>query len=130
MSTTMQDLGEALRQLIQMQQIQSPTTLHLDAREEMPNFSGQINGEIIDSWIQSISMYFQAHPMLIEDQMFQIDSLQLEGLTQNWWDTVIAKNSILIDLSDLQDPGMVVINTWNQFCQGLCNRFYPPGYHQ
>jgi len=42
-------------------------------------------------------------------------SLQLEGLTQTWWDTVIDSNTIVIDLSDPQDLGPTVINTSNAF---------------
>jgi len=128
MSTKMQDLAEALHQLIQMQQKKSPTTLHLDARLQLPKLSGQRNGEVINSWIWSISMYFWAHPTLTKDQKLQISSLQLDGLTQNWWDTVINNNSIVIDLFDPQDPGLAIMNTWNQLCRGLYDRFDPPDY--
>jgi len=64
MSTTTQDLAEALHQLIQMQQRQPPAVLHLDARVQLPKFSGQMNGETVETWIWSISIYFRAHPTL------------------------------------------------------------------
>lgn len=55
-------------------------------------------------------------------------SLQLEDLAKTWWDTVIDNNSIVIDLSNPQDLGPIVINTWMEFCKGLRERFYPLGY--
>jgi len=55
----------------------------------------------------------------------------LEGLAQTWWDTVLKSNSIVIDISDPQDPSPTVINIWADLCKGLHTYFYPLGYlHQ
>jgi len=113
-----------------MQKWKPPAAIHLDTRVQLPKFSDQINGEVVDSSIRNISKYFREHPALSEDQNFKIASLQLEGLAKKWWDTVIGNNSIAIHLYDPQDLGSTIINTWTQFFQGLREQFYPPGYLQ
>jgi hypothetical protein len=87
MSSVTQDLVNALHELIRMQQRQGLTPMQLDTRIQLPKYSGQMNGEVVDSWIYSLSTYFRTHPDLDEERKLQIASLQLEGLAQTWWDT-------------------------------------------
>ena len=80
-----------------------------------------MNGEIVDSWLCSLSTYFKTCPMMEEDMKLQIASLQLEGITQAWWDT---------QLENFSESTYTHITSWDNFCQALCNLFYPPGYLQ
>jgi hypothetical protein len=61
--------------------------MQLDTRIQLPNYYGQMNGEVVDSWIYCLSMYFRTHPYLDEERKLNIMSLQLEGMVQTWWDT-------------------------------------------
>jgi hypothetical protein len=61
--------------------------MQLDTHFQLPKFIGQMNGETIDSWIHSLSTYFKTSPEMEEATKLQIASLQLEGITQTWWDT-------------------------------------------
>ena len=77
------DLARALQELIMMQQQQCPPgQMQLDTCFQLPKFSGQMNGETVDSWICSLSNYFRTCPTMEEEIKLQITSLQLEGLAQ------------------------------------------------
>jgi hypothetical protein len=55
--------------------------------------------------------------------------LQLELLTQTWWDTEQEKTTIVIDIGDTAKSSTLqpIIN-WARLSEALRNRFYPPGY--
>jgi len=49
MFTPIEDLVLALHELLQIQQLQTPTTMHMDTRFHFPKFVDQMNRETIDS---------------------------------------------------------------------------------
>jgi hypothetical protein len=63
-----------------MQQQNNPDQFLLDYQIQLPKFVGKMNGEMVDSWIRSLSTYFNTCPGLTEERKLQIVSLQLEGL--------------------------------------------------
>jgi hypothetical protein len=67
MSSITQDLANALHELIHMQQQQGIAPMQLDTRIQFPKYLGQMNGEVVDSWICSLSTYFRTHPDLDEE---------------------------------------------------------------
>ena len=81
-------------------------------------------GEIVDSWLRSLSTYFKTFPDMEEDMKLQIASLQLEGIAQAWWDTQLE------NLSETDESTDTCITSWDSFCQALHHCFYPPGYLQ
>jgi len=48
-----------------LQHRQAPPIM-LDTRFQLPMFSSQMNGDLVDSWIRSLSTYFKASPQLQE----------------------------------------------------------------
>jgi len=70
-----QDLALALNELMHMQQRRSPASMQLDTCFQFPKFSGQMNGEAMDSWICSLSTYFKTCSDLEEEAKLQIASL-------------------------------------------------------
>ena len=125
------DLARALQELITLQQQQRPPgPMQLDARFQLPKFSGQMNGETVDSWIRSLSNYFRTCPTMNEEMKLQIASLQLEGLAQTWWDTHLENMSLVVELGEQAETNSTPITSWNLFCEALRERFYPPGYIQ
>jgi len=52
----------------------------------------------MDSWIRSLSTYFNTFPDLTEERKLQIAALQLEGHAQTWWDTEQEKTTSMIEL--------------------------------
>ena len=113
MFAPVQDLAHALHELLRLQQRQATTPMQLDTRFQLPKFSGQMNGEIVDSWLRSLSTYFKTCPAMEEDMKLQITSLQLEGIAQTWWDTQL-ENFLETDER---------ITSWDNFCQALRDRF-------
>jgi hypothetical protein len=55
---------------------------------------------MVDSWIRSLSTYFNTCPGLTEERKLQIFALQLEGLAQTWWDTEQEKTTFVIEIGD------------------------------
>jgi hypothetical protein len=86
-SNLVQYLASILNELLRMQQQNNPYPFRLDTRIQLPKFVGKTNGEMVDSWIHSLSTYFNTCLGLTEERKLQIVTLQLEGLTQTWWDT-------------------------------------------
>jgi hypothetical protein len=86
-SAPIQDLALALHELLRLQQRRAPTPMQLDTHFQLPKFLGQMNGEIVDSWIHNLSTYFKTCLEMEEDMKLHITSLQLEGIAQAWWDT-------------------------------------------
>jgi hypothetical protein len=70
-----------------------------------------MNGEVVDSWVHSLSTYFKTFPRMIEEEKLQITSLQLEGVAQAWWDTQIDTSSLVVDLGDplVATPHLLVL---------------------
>jgi len=125
------DLARALHELITLQQQQRPPgQMQLDTRFQLPKFSGQMNGETVDSWIRSLSNYFKTCPTMDEEMKLQIASLQFEGLAQTWWDTHLENMSLVVELGEQAETRSTPITSWNLFCEALHERFYPPGYIQ
>ena len=121
-SAPVQDLAHALHEFLCLQQHQATTPMQLDTRFQLPKFSGQMNGETVDSWLRSLSTYFKTCPAMEEDMKLQIASLQLEGIAQTWWDTQLE------NFSEIDESTYTRITSWDNFCQALRNHFYPPGY--
>ena len=95
------DLAMAIQELITLQQQRHPPgQMQLDTCFQLPKFLGQMNGEVIDSWLHSLSTYFKTCPTMEEDMKLQITSLQLEGLAQTWWDTQLENISLVVELGD------------------------------
>ena len=65
--TPIQDLAHALHELLRLQQRQATTPMQLDMCFQLPKFLVQMNGEIVDSWLCSLSTYFKTCPTLEED---------------------------------------------------------------
>jgi hypothetical protein len=83
-SNPVQYLAFVLNELLRMQQQNNPDQFLLDNQIQLPKFVGKMNGEMVDSWIRSLSTYFNTCPGLTEERKLQIVSLQLEGLAQTW----------------------------------------------
>jgi hypothetical protein len=60
--------------------------MQLDTLFQLPNFSRNMNGEAIDSWVYILSTYFNTFLGITKEEKLQISSLQLEGISQSWWD--------------------------------------------
>jgi hypothetical protein len=58
-----------------------------------------MNGEMVDSWIRSLSTYFKTSPEMEESTKLQISNLQLEGIAQTWWDTQLERSELIVELS-------------------------------
>ena len=89
--------------------------MQLDTCIQLPKFLGKINGDIVESWLRSLSTYFRACLYMDEDRKFHIASLQLEGIAQTWWGTQLENLSIVIDLVDNTVDGPQVITSWDGF---------------
>jgi hypothetical protein len=86
---------------------------------------------MVDSWIISLSTYFNTCLGVTEERKLQISTFQLEGLTQNWWDTEKEKTTFLIDIGDApKSSTSQPIKAWAQLSESLRNRFYPARYVQ
>ena len=81
-SNLIQYLAFVLNELLRMQQQNNPDQFLLDYQIQLPKFVGKMNGEMVDSWIRSLSTYFNTCLGLTEERKLQIVSLQLEGLAQ------------------------------------------------
>jgi hypothetical protein len=99
----------------------------MDTHFQLPKFTGQMNGETVDSWIHSLSMYFKTSPEMEEATKLQIASLQLKGIAQTWWDTHLTSAELIVKLGT-PSPTTGHITSWETFCQALRECFYPPGY--
>jgi hypothetical protein len=89
-----------------------------------------MNGEMVDSWIHSLSTYFDTSPEMDEAMKFQIAIIQLEGITQTQWDTQLESLELIVELGTLSSPTSGCITSWDTFFQELREHFYPPGYLQ
>ena len=67
-SNPVQYLSPILSELLRMQQQNNPDPFRLDTRIQLPKFVGKSNGEVVDSWIHSISTYFNTFTGLTEEQ--------------------------------------------------------------
>ena len=128
-SNPIQDLVEVLQELLKanQQQAHNPDHLRVDTRFQLPKFNGQSNGEVVDSWIRSLSTYFNTCPDMTEVTKLQIAALQLEGIAQVWWDTEKEKDLFLIEIGAM-GTSRPTITKWDQLCEALRNWFYPPRY--
>ena len=117
----LQYLATVLHELVRLQNNNNTDPFRLDTRFQLPKFNGQTNGEAVDSWIRSLSTYFNTCQGLTEVRRLQIASLQLEGLTQTWWATEQEK-AALAEKGDVpQLANTTPIRTWNQFENALRN---------
>jgi hypothetical protein len=128
-SNPVQDLASVINEMLRMKQQNNPDPFQLDTRIQLPNFARKTNGEMVDSWIHSLSTYFNTCLGLIEERKLQIVALQLEGLAQTWWDTEQEKTTFVIEIRDAPESSTSQpIKTWARLFKALINRFYPPGY--
>jgi len=102
----------------------SPDPFRLDTRIQLPKFAGQSNGEAVDSWIHSLSTYFNTYPDITKLRKLQITTLQLEGISQVWWDIEWEKDSFLIELGNA-GASTPSIKKLGQLCEALRN-WLPP----
>jgi len=86
-SNPIQNLAEVLQELLKAHQPQNPYPFRMDTQIQLPKYDGQSSGEAVDSLIRSLSTYFNTCPDITEVKKLQIVALQLEGITQVWWDT-------------------------------------------
>jgi len=114
-SNPIQDLAEVLQELLKanQQQGQNVDTFQLDTRVQLPKFTGQSNGEVVDSWIRSLSTYFNTCPDMTEAKKLQIAALQLEGIAQVWWDTEKEKDSFVLEIGGTGPSWPAIINGIN-----------------
>ena len=80
----------------------------------------------MDSWIRILSTYFHTHPTIDETQKFQITILQLERLSQTWWDTQLDNQEIVVEIYISTEQRRPHIRTWKGLFLALKERFYPP----
>jgi hypothetical protein len=99
-SNPVQDLASILNEFLIMQQQNNPNPFWLDTRIQLPKFARQTNGEMVDSWIHSLSTYFNTCPGLTEERKLQIVALQLEGMAQTWWDREREKTTFVIEIRE------------------------------
>jgi hypothetical protein len=71
-SNPVQNLSSVLNELLIMQQQNNLGPFRLDTQIQLPNFVGKKNGEMVDSWICSLSTYFNTCPGLTEERKLQI----------------------------------------------------------
>jgi hypothetical protein len=96
-----------------MQRQNNPDPFRLDTRIQLPKFASQTNGEVVDSWIRSLSTCFNTCPGLTEERKLHIVAMQLEGLAQTWWDTEQEKTTFVIEIGDaLESSTSKPIRTW------------------
>jgi hypothetical protein len=89
-----------------------------------------MNGEVIDSWIRSLSTYFKTCLEMDEDMKLQITGLQLEGISQAWWDTQIENCVLVIEIGEPTNTTPAHLISWDEFFQALRECLYPPGHRQ
>ena len=89
-----------------------------------------MNGEAVDSWLRSLSNYFRTCPTMEDEIKLQIASVQLEGITQTWWDNHLENISLVVKLREPTETRSMPITSWDLFCQALRECFYLPGYIQ
>lgn len=94
----LQELANVINELVQRQPQNAPDPFRLDTHFQLPKFAGQMNGEVVDSWIRSLSTYFRTCPEISEARKLQIAALQLEGTAQAWWDTKVENTTLVVDL--------------------------------
>jgi hypothetical protein len=116
-SSLMKYLALALQELIRLQQRRPPATMQLDTHFQLPKVVGQMNGETMDSWICSLSTYFKTSRKMEEATKLQIASLQLEGITQTWWDTHF--NSVELSVSRSGS-----LDSLGNHCENLTHRSF------
>ena len=71
-SNPIQYLVSILNELLRMKQQNNPDEFLLDNQIQLPKFVGKMNGEMVDSWIRSLSTYFNTCPSLTEERKLQI----------------------------------------------------------
>jgi hypothetical protein len=71
-SNPVQYLASILNELLRMKQQKNPDEFLLDNQIQLPKFVGKMNGEMVDSWIRSLSTYFNTCPGLTEERKLQI----------------------------------------------------------
>jgi hypothetical protein len=71
-SNPVQYLASILNELLRMKQQNNPDEFLLDNQIQLPKFVGKMNGEMVDSWIRSLSTYFNTCPGLTEERKLQI----------------------------------------------------------
>jgi hypothetical protein len=98
--------------LLYLQQHRAPTHMQIDTHFQLPKFLGYMNGETINSWIHSLYKYFHTCPDMTDEMNLQIASLQIEGISQTWWDTQLENYSLFIDIGDPVGPQTTNITTW------------------
>jgi hypothetical protein len=74
-----------LHELLCMQQCRAPTPMLLNTCFLLLEFSEQMNGDNFNGWLHSISNYFNTCPEMDEEMKIQIRTLQLEGISPDWW---------------------------------------------
>jgi hypothetical protein len=67
-SNPVQYLASILNELLRMKQQKNPDEFLLDNQIQLPKFVGKMNGEMVDSWIRSLSTYFNTCPGLTEER--------------------------------------------------------------
>ena len=71
-SNPVQYLAFVLNELLRMQQQNNLDQFLLDYQIQLPKFVGKMNGEMVDSWICSLSTYFNTCPGLTKERKLQI----------------------------------------------------------
>ena len=82
----------------------------------------------MDLCIQSLCTYFNTHHKIYDEEKIQIARLQMEVVSQAWWDTLPIGTKLIVDLQESTSSYTPPIGTWESLCQVLCRRFYPLEY--
>lgn len=69
-------------------------SLRLEPKLILPRNSGNMDGDRTNAWIQSLSMYFDSQPRMVNTKKLEWEALHLDGIALEWWQNLHDRSTL------------------------------------
>jgi hypothetical protein len=99
------------------------TPVKVQVNFDIPIFEGQIDGDVVDRWLNMLEGYFSVHDFSDRERII-FALLKATPDVKDWWETYWEQRS------EGEPSLLLVASTWNSFRDAIKEQYYPVGSYE
>jgi hypothetical protein len=99
------------------------TPFKVQVNFDIPIFEGEIDGDVVDRWLNMLEGYFSVHDFF-DREMIIFALLKATPHVKDWWETYWEQRS------EGEPSLFLVASTWNSFRDAIKEQYYPVGSYE
>jgi hypothetical protein len=99
------------------------TPFKVQVNFDIPIFEGQIDGDVVDRWLNMLEGYFSVHDFSDRERII-FALLKATPNVKDWWETYWEQ------WSEGEPSLFLVASTWNSFRDAIKEQYYPVGSYE